>query len=188
MGEISFEARNHYYFVVVQSKLQLHFIVVLNFWICQPPSVILLCSSGKLKLWTKILVVGRRLGSTFAKYAFNYFNLVGYDLYQIWQNLNIPSPPKAKSFASSIPSNSLTLIKLASTNYLSLTKFKKSLDIVIVLHLMNYDSNSTCNFMSLNFSSSSTSWIIKCAICTVFLLKAFATTFAFSEWYKSSKS
>ena len=92
---------------------------------------------------------------------------------------------QSKVFVSSDPSCSLTLFKLASNNYLSLTESKKSLHIVKVLHLMASDPNSTCSLMSLNFSSSSTSLIMRCA---VFLLRAFATTFSFPRWYNSSKS
>ena len=91
----------------------------------------------------------------------------------------MPSSPKAKSLASSDPSCSLTLFRLASNNYLSLIESKKSLDTVRVLHLMDLDPNSTCSLMSLNFSNNSTSLIIRCAACTVFLLKESATTFAF---------
>jgi len=99
-------------------------------------------------------------------------------------NISTPSLPKAKSFASSDPSNSLTPTRLASANCLSLTKFKKSLDIVRLLHLMNSDPNSTYNFMSLNFSSSSIFFIIRYAICIIFLLKASATKFAFLDGTK----
>ena len=59
----------------------------------------------------------------------------------------MPLPPKAKSLASFDPSCSLTLFRLASNNYLSLTEVKKSLDIVRVLHVMNSDPNSTCSFI-----------------------------------------
>jgi len=96
-------------------------------------------------------------------------------------NLSMPSSPKAKSLASFDPSYSLTLLRLASNNCLSLTELKKSLDIVRVLYLMNSYSNSTCSFIFRNFSSSSTSLIMRCAVCTVFLLKASATTFAFLD-------
>jgi len=103
-------------------------------------------------------------------------------------NRSIPSSPKAKSLASSDPSCSLTLFRPASNNCLSLIESKKSLDIVRVLHLMDSDPNSTYILMSQNFSSSSTSFIMRCVVCTVFLLRASATTFAFPGWYRSSKS
>jgi len=94
-------------------------------------------------------------------------------------NLSMLSLLKTKSLASSDPSCSLTLFKLASNNCLSLTESKKSLDIVRLLHLMSSDSNSTYSFISLNCSNSSTSFIIRCVVCTIFLLKTSATTFAF---------
>jgi len=118
----------------------------------------------------------------------NLFTLASSSTHTLPLNHSTPLLPKANSFVSSDPSNSLTPFKLASINYFSLTEFRKSLDIVRVLHLMNSDPNSNCSFISLNFSSSSNSLIIRCAACTIFLLNAYATTFAFPGWYKSSKS
>ena len=117
----------------------------------------------------------------------NLFTSVSLGTHTLPWNLSILSLPKAKSFTLSDLSCSSTLFKLVSNNCLSLTEFEKSLDIVRVLHLINLDPNSTCSFMSLNFSSSSTSLIIRYVVCTAFLLKAFATTFTFPGWYKSSK-
>jgi len=118
----------------------------------------------------------------------NFFTSTSSGTHTLPWNLNMPSLPKVNSLTSSDPSYSLTLFKLASNNCLSLIESKKSLDIVRVLHLMNSDPNSTYNFISLNFSNSSTSLIMRYAVCTVFLHKASATTFVFPGWYNSSKS
>jgi len=116
----------------------------------------------------------------------NFFTSTSSGTHTLSWNQKMPSLPKVKSFASSDPSCSLILFSLASDNYLSLTEFRKSLDMVRLLHLMNPDSNSTCSFMSLNFSSSSTSLMVRWVVCTAFLLKASATTFTFPGLYKSS--
>jgi len=117
----------------------------------------------------------------------NLFTSMSSGTHTLSWNLNMPSLPNAKSLPSSEPSCSLTLFKLTSNNYLSLTESRKSLDTVRLLHLMSPDSNSTCSFISLNYFSGTTSFIIRCAVCTAFLLKTSATTFAFPRWYKSPK-
>jgi len=65
MGEISFEARNHCYFRGCLIKIAIMFYCCIKFLNLLNP-LFVLCLNLELKLWTKILVVGRRLGSTFA--------------------------------------------------------------------------------------------------------------------------
>jgi len=142
-----------------------------------------------LRSWYILVMSGCKLRRLLCPSSrINFFTSTSSGTHTLPWNFNMPSLPKAKSFASFDPNCSLTLFRLASNNCLSLTEFRKSLDMVRLLHLMNPDSNSTCSFMSLNFSNSSTFLIMRCAVCTVFLLKASATTFAFPRWYKSSKS
>jgi len=142
-----------------------------------------------LRSWYILVMSGCKLRRLLCPSSrINLFTLVSSGTQTLPLNLKTPSSPKTNSLTWFDPDNSFTFCKLASTDYLSLIKLKKSLDLVRVLHLMNSGSNSTCSLISLNLSSNSNSLIMRCATCTVFLLKASATTFAFPGWYRSLKS
>jgi len=66
MGEISFEARNHCCFCGCLIKIAIMFYCCVEFLeSVNPPPPFGVCLNLEIKLWTKILVVRRRLGSTF---------------------------------------------------------------------------------------------------------------------------
>jgi len=64
IGGFSVESRNQYILNSVFNSVSGFLLEFSNFvWIYQPPLCVIVVFIWKLKLWIKILVVGRRLGS-----------------------------------------------------------------------------------------------------------------------------